>query len=62
MIVEYEEEQWIVKSKGAKRQATILIQKEAIEKGKQVAQNKESTLFIYKKDGTKKKKSIIEHM
>ena len=62
MIVEYEEEQWIVKSKGAKRQATILIQKEAIEKGKQVAQNKESTLFIYKKMGQKKKKSIIEHM
>ena len=27
VIVEYEEEQWIVKSKGQKRQATILIQK-----------------------------------
>ncbi len=55
MIVEYEEEQWIVKSKGAKRQATILIQKRSNRKGKQVAQNKESTLFIYKKDGTKEK-------
>ena len=27
----------------------------AIEKGKQVAQNKQSTLIIYKKDGTKEK-------
>ncbi|WP_277894974.1 DUF2188 domain-containing protein, partial [Enterococcus lactis] len=26
-----------------------------IEKGKQVAQNKQSTLIIYKKDGTKEK-------
>lgn len=59
MIVEYEEEQWIVKSKGAKRQATILIQKEAIEKGKQVAQNKESTLFIYKKMGQKKRNRLL---
>ena len=59
VIVEYEEEQWIVKSKGAKRQATILIQKEAIEKGKQVAQNKESTLFIYKKMGQKKRNRLL---
>ena len=62
VIVEYEEKQWIVKSKGAKRQATILIQKEAIEKGKQVAQNKQSTLIIYKKMGQKKKKSVTKRL
>ncbi|OPH28365.1 hypothetical protein B5J54_08890, partial [Enterococcus faecium] len=56
VIVEYEEEQWIVKSKGAKKASNHFdTKKEAIEKGKQVAQNKESTLFIYKKDGTKEK-------
>ena len=49
VIVEYEEEQWIVKSKGAKKASNHFdTKKEAIEKGKQVAQNKESTLFIYK--------------
>lgn len=56
VIVEYEEEQWIVKSKVAKKASNHFdTKKEAIEKGKQVAQNKESTLFIYKKDGTKEK-------
>lgn len=56
MIVEYAEEQWIVKSKGAKKASNHFdTKKEAIEKGKQVAQNKESTLVIYKKDGTKEK-------
>lgn len=56
VIVEYAEEQWIVKSKGAKKASNHFdTKKEATEKGKQVAQNKESTLFIYKKDGTKEK-------
>ncbi|EMF0472314.1 DUF2188 domain-containing protein [Enterococcus faecium] len=56
VIVEYAEEQWIVKSKGAKKASNHFdTKKEAIEKGKQVAQNKESTLVIYKKDGTKEK-------
>ncbi|MCL6145936.1 DUF2188 domain-containing protein [Enterococcus faecium] len=56
VIVEYAEEQWIVKSKGAKKASNHFdAKKEAIEKGKQVAQNKESTLVIYKKDGTKEK-------
>ena len=56
VIVEYEEEQWIVKSKGAKKASNHFdTKKEAIEKGKQVAQNKQSTLIIYKKDGTKEK-------
>ena len=59
VIVEYEEEQWIVKSKGAKKASNHFdTKKEAIEKGKQVAQNKESTLFIYKKDGTKEKERL----
>lgn len=45
-----------MKSKGAKKASNHFdTKKEAIEKGKQVAQNKESTLFIYKKDGTKEK-------
>ncbi|HAP7631990.1 DUF2188 domain-containing protein [Enterococcus faecium] len=56
VIVEYAKEQWIVKSKGAKKASNHFdTKKEAIEKGKQVAQNKESTLVIYKKDGTKEK-------
>lgn len=56
VIVEYAEEQWILKSKGAKKASNHFdTKKEAIEKGKQVAQNKESTLVIYKKDGTKEK-------
>ena len=56
VIVEYAEEQWIVKSIGAKKASNHFdTKKEAIEKGKQVAQNKESTLVIYKKDGTKEK-------
>ena len=56
VLVEYEEKQWIVKSKGAKKASNHFdTKKEAIEKGKQVAQNKESTLVIYKKDGTKEK-------
>jgi len=56
VIVEYAEEQWIVKSKGAKKASNHFdTKKEEIEKGKQVAQNKESTLVIYKKDGTKEK-------
>ena len=56
VIVEYEEKQWIVKSKGAKKASNHFdTKKEAIEKGKQVAQNKQSTLIIYKKDGTKEK-------
>ncbi|MCV3161444.1 DUF2188 domain-containing protein [Enterococcus faecium] len=56
VIVEYAEEQWIVKSKGAKKASNHFdTKKEAIEKGKQIAQNKESTLVIYKKDGTKEK-------
>ncbi|MCO5389256.1 DUF2188 domain-containing protein [Enterococcus faecium] len=56
VIVEYAEKQWIVKSKGAKKASNHFdTKKEAIEKGKQVAQNKESTLVIYKKDGTKEK-------
>ncbi len=56
VIVEYAEEQWIVKSKGSKKASNHFdTKKEAIEKGKQVAQNKESTLVIYKKDGTKEK-------
>ncbi|HFX3815288.1 TPA: DUF2188 domain-containing protein [Enterococcus faecium] len=56
VIVEYAEEQWIVKSKGAQKASNHFdTKKEAIEKGKQVAQNKESTLVIYKKDGTKEK-------
>ena len=56
VIVEYAEEQWIVKSKGAKKASNQFdTRKETIEKGKQVAQNKESTLVIYKKDGTKEK-------
>lgn len=56
VIVEYAEEQWIVKSKGAKKASNHFdTKKEAIEKGKQVAQNKKSTLVIYKKDGTKEK-------
>ena len=50
------EKQWIVKSKGAKKASNHFdTKKEAIEKGKQVAQNKQSTLIIYKKDGTKEK-------
>ena len=61
VIVEYEEEQWIVKSKGQKA-SNHFDTKRSNRKGKQVAQNKESTLFIYKKMGQKKKKSIIEHM
>ncbi len=46
VIVEYEEEQWIVKSKGAKRQATILIQKRSNRKRK-ASSTKQRINFVH---------------
>ena len=59
MNVRFEEDQWIVISDGAKSKSTLATKKEAIEKGKEIAQNKETTLTIYKKDDSKEKKSAI---
>ncbi len=54
--VRFEEDQWIVISDGAKKASQrFATKKEAIEKGKEIAQNKETTLTIYKKDASKEK-------
>ena len=51
--VKFEEDHWIVRSKGAEKASNHFDHKEdAIEKGKEVARNKETSLMIYKKDGT----------
>lgn len=56
MLIKYEEDHWIVQSEGAEKASNHFDTKqEAIEKGKEVAQNKESTLIIYKQDGKKER-------
>lgn len=48
----YEDEVWKVWTKGAKRPDQTFDHKDdAVERAEKVAQNKESTLFIYKQDG-----------
>lgn len=56
VIVKFEENKWIVLSEGAKKVSNRFSTKDkAIEKGKEIAQHKKTTLIIYKKDGTKDK-------
>ena len=56
VLIKYEEDHWIVQSEGAEKASNHFDTKqEAIEKGKEVAQNKESTLIIYKQDGKKER-------
>ncbi len=58
VTVKFEDDQWIVISDGAKKASNhFATKKEAVEKGKEVAQNKQTTLSIYKKDGSKEKES-----
>lgn len=48
---------WAVKSSGAKRASEVFTTKdEAIERGKEIAQNKGTSLTVYKQDGTIQKK------
>ena len=56
VIVKFEEDKWMVQSEGAKKASNHFDTKEkAIEKGKEIAQNKNTSLIIYKKDGTKER-------
>ncbi|MEO1771425.1 DUF2188 domain-containing protein [Candidatus Enterococcus ferrettii] len=51
--VKYQEDQWEVISDGAKRASERFAKKsEAIQRGKDIAENKESELRIFKRDGT----------
>lgn len=51
--VKYQEDQWEVISDGAKRASERFAKKsEAIQRGKEIAENKESELKIFKRDGT----------
>ncbi|MGM0216330.1 DUF2188 domain-containing protein [Enterococcus sp. AZ109] len=53
VLVKYQEDQWIVISEGAKQASERLAKKsEAIERGKRIAENKQSKLKVYKRDGT----------
>ena len=53
----YEEKEWKVKTKGAKRPTqTFSTKEDAIERGKEVAHNKQSTLVVYKMDGSTDRK------
>ena len=54
--VVYEEDQWQVRSKGAKRASDHFDNKaEAIARAKEIAENKESVVNVYKKDGDHQK-------
>lgn len=51
--VKYQEDQWEVISDGAKRASERFEKKsEAIQRGKEIAENKQSKLKIFKRDGT----------
>lgn len=53
VLVKYRNDVWEVLSVGAKRASdTYSNKEEAIKRGKEIATNKQSTLRIYKKDGT----------
>lgn len=54
MVVPYEDDQWAVQSKDAKKPTkTFEYKKDAINYGKSIAKNKETGIIIYKSDGTK---------
>ena len=56
VLVKFEENEWIVLSEGAKKASNRFDTKEkAIEKAKEIAQNKETSVIIYKKDGAKER-------
>lgn len=51
--VYFEEEEWKVKTKEAKRPSrTFSLKEDAVERAKEIAENKNSHVYIYKKDGT----------
>lgn len=53
VAVKYQEDQWIVISEGAERASDRFDKKsQAIQRGKEIAENKESELKIYKRDGS----------
>lgn len=52
----YKDDEWKVRTVGAERAAyTFSTKEEAVERAKEMAENKESKLSIYKKDGTLQK-------
>ncbi len=54
--VKFENDHWIVISEGAKQASQHFdTKKEAVERGKEITENKQSTLKVYKKDGTLEK-------
>lgn len=55
--IKFENNQWLVITKGAKKPSdTFKTKAEAVARGKEIAQNKTSHLYIYKKDNTLQKK------
>lgn len=54
VLVKFEKNEWVVLSEGAKKASNRFDTKEkAIEKGKEIAQNKGTSLIIYKKNSEK---------
>ncbi|WP_165004742.1 MULTISPECIES: DUF2188 domain-containing protein [unclassified Enterococcus] len=54
VTVKFEEDRWVVRSKGAEKASNHFDTKdEAVEKGKEIARNKETSVVVYKKDGSK---------
>ena len=54
--VRYEEDHWIVRSDNAKQASDTFDKKDAaVKRGKEIAENKRSSVAVYKKDGTLQK-------
>lgn len=61
VMVKYQDNEWFVISEGAKRASERFDTKEeAIERGKEIADNKESHLKVYKMDGSLQKEQSFE--
>uniref|UniRef100_UPI00403FBF5E DUF2188 domain-containing protein n=1 Tax=Candidatus Enterococcus willemsii TaxID=1857215 RepID=UPI00403FBF5E len=56
-----EQKEWLVISEGAKRESDRFhTKKEAVKRGSEIAENKNSTLKVYKMDGTLQEKKNFE--
>ncbi|MDU5509852.1 DUF2188 domain-containing protein [Enterococcus gilvus] len=54
--VRYEEDHWVVRSDNAKQASDTFDKKDtAVKRGKEIAENKRSSVAVYKKDGTLQK-------
>lgn len=57
----YEDDEWKVQTKGAKRpDQTFNKKEEAVKRAEEMAENKESKVIVYKKDGDKQREKSFE--